>query len=147
MCRVFLLRGLFSSCGEQGLLSSGGGVGFSPRWLLSGSTGSGAHRPQYCGSRAREPRPSGCDAWAQLLCHVRSSQIRGGTHVPCFGRKALRRILGSSFPRSYLLREAWEPGVLSHSAGSAIKSPGASSKRLPPPSVVSDSLPARLLCP
>ena len=109
-------------------------MSFSPRWLLSlGSTGSSAHRPQYFSSRAREPRPSGCDAWAQLLCHVRSSQIRGGTHVPCFGRKALRRILGSSFPRSYLLREAWEPGVLSHSAGSAIKSSGTSSERLPLP--------------
>lgn len=109
-------------------------MSFSPRWLLSlGSTGSGAHRPQYFSSRAREPRPSGCDACAQLLRHVRSSQTRGGTHVPCFGRKALRRILGSSFPHSYLLREAWEPGVLSHSAGSAIKSSGASSERLPLP--------------
>ena len=35
---------------------------------------------------AREPWPSGCDAWAQLLCHVWPSQTRGGTHVPCFGR-------------------------------------------------------------
>ena len=40
----------------------------------------------FCGSRAREPRTSGCDAWAQLLCHVWSSQTRGGTRVPCFGR-------------------------------------------------------------
>ena len=39
----------------------------------------------------------------------------------------------TSFPRSYLVREAWEPGVLSHSAGSAIQSSGASSKRLPRP--------------
>ena len=31
------------------------------------------------------------------------------------------------------MREAWEPGVLSHSAGSAIKSSGASSQRLPLP--------------
>ena len=39
----------------------------------------------------------------------------------------------TSFPRSYLVREAWEPGVLSHSAGSAIQSSGASSERLPLP--------------
>ena len=85
-----MLPGLFSSCGEQGLLSSGGGMGFSPRWLLLlRSMGSGSHRPQFCGSRAREPQPSGCDAWAQLLCHVWSSQTRGGTHIPCFGRGAI----------------------------------------------------------
>ena len=136
-----MLRGLFSSCGEQGLFSSGGA------WAShrSGSSCCGARAlvptDLFCGSRAREPRTSGCDAWAQL----RSSHTRRGTRVPCFGRGAilyhwaariaLRRILDSSFPRSYLVREAWEPAVLSHSAGSAIKSSGASSERLPlPPS-------------
>ena len=63
---------------------------FLQLWLLLlRSMGSGAHRPQFCGSQAREPWPSGCDAWAQLLCHVWSSQTRGGTRIPCFGRGAI----------------------------------------------------------
>ena len=88
----------------------------------------------------------GSRALTQWLWCMGSAAVfphQGGTHVPCFGRgailyhwaarKALRGILDSSFPRSYLVREAWEPGVLSHSAGSAIKSSGASSERLPLP--------------
>ena len=54
LCRVFMLCGLFSSCGEQGLLSLRG-------W----------------GGRL------------QLVCHLGSSQTRGGTRVPCFGRGAI----------------------------------------------------------
>ena len=80
-------RGLFSSCGEQGLLSSGGWGVWASHHGGSSCCEAWALVPTdlFCGSWAREPRPSGCDAWAQLLCHVWSSQTRGGTHVPCFG--------------------------------------------------------------
>ena len=88
-----MLHGLFSSCGEQGLLSSRGarashrgGSSCCGAWALAPTDLSTA---QYCGSWAREPRPSGYDAWAQLLYHVRSSQTRGGTRVPCFGMGAI----------------------------------------------------------
>ena len=86
-----MLRGLFSSCGEQGLLSSGGWGVWASHHGGSSCCEAWARVPTdlFCGSWAREPRPSGCDAWAQLLCHVRSSQTRGGTRVPCFGRGAI----------------------------------------------------------
>ena len=143
LCKVFMLHGLSLAAASRDC-SPVGAMGFSQRWLLLlQSMDSGAHRPQYCSSPAPEPRPRGCDTWAQLLCHVESSQARGGTRIHCFGRgailyhwasrKALRCILDSGFPCSYLVGEAWELGVLSHSPGSAIKSSGASGECLPLP--------------
>ena len=60
-----MLRGLFSSCREQGLLSSGGA-------LASHHSGSSCSRAwalvptdlSSCGSQALEQQPSGCNAWA-----------------------------------------------------------------------------------
>ena len=55
---------------------------------------------------------------------------QGGHSLPLSCQETPQAILDSSFPRSYLVREAWELAVLSPSPGSAIKRAGASGKHL-----------------
>ena len=69
--------GLFSSCGEQRLLSN------CSVWASHCSDFS-------CGARALEHRLSSCGAWALVTpCHVESFQTRNWTHVLCIGRQIL----------------------------------------------------------
>ena len=151
-----MLRGLFSSCGKQGLLSSGGA------WA--------SHRggSSCCGARALVPtdlstaapglespgpvavmRGLSCSATCGLLrpgVELASPALAGGRFFTTEPPGMPSGIFLTSFPRFHLVREAWEPGVLSHSAGSAIKSSGASSECLPLPQSCL-TLPTRLFCP
>ena len=138
-----MLPGLFSSCGEQGLLSSGGGMGFSPRWLLLlRSMGSGSTDLSSAAPGLESPSPVAvmhglsCSATCGLPrsgVELASPALTGGRFFTTEPPGKPSGVFLTSFPRSYLVREAWEPGVLSHSAGSAIQSSGASSERLPLP--------------
>ena len=67
--------GFFSSCEEQGLLSSCG-MQASRGGVFSGSSSlmdsvAAAHGLSRCGSQALEHRLSGCGAQAYLLCGLR----------------------------------------------------------------------------
>ena len=74
-----LLRGLFSSFSEQGLLPS------RCTWA-SHCGGFPCCRAQALGHTGF----STCDTWAQLLLqHVESSPTRNQTHVPCVGSQIL----------------------------------------------------------
>ena len=106
-----LLHGLFSSCGEWGLLQLQC-TGFSlPRLLLSQSTGSMRVGSSSCSTCAQYLLFLGSRTKAQWLwCiglvapwHVGSSWARDQTHVPCIGRHILNHWTpGRSHPSSVL---------------------------------------------
>ena len=103
-----MLRGLFRSCGEQGLLSRCGAraspcAGFpccGARALGQGlpSLRSGSTGLRGCSSPALEPRLSGCGAQQGFaaLRHIGSSWIRDGTHIACIGRQTLSLSRGNN---------------------------------------------------
>ena len=109
LCWVFVAaHGLFSVCGEQGLLFV-----VVIRLLivvasLVGSMGSRCVGFSSCGTWAQQLWLTGCRAQAQQLwCtgfvalqHVGSSQIRARTHVPCIGRRILNHYTTREAPSS-----------------------------------------------
>ena len=103
LCWVFVAEWLFSSCGEQGLLSSCGA------------------QASHCGGFSCEARAPGCSAFSScssqapehwlssvarvLICSVtgvRSPQIRDWTRVSCIGRQMLYLCVTREAPQCVL---------------------------------------------
>ena len=102
-----LLGGLFSSYGEQGLVSSCG-VRASHCTAFSGRLQTRVHAGfSSCGSWALEHRLSSCGSDLVALWHAGSSQTRNRTPVSCIGKWILYHWATRETPRSGNLSIVW----------------------------------------